>query len=166
MSIKGILPSVNISARGLSAVRRRLDAVASNLANAQTTRVAGGGAYQRRIVLMRQSPEPALFPSLLREESGKLTTTHDFHLDTYRIPDLRGQLDTPVVVANTANSTDQPRLEFDPDHPDADARGYVAYPNINIVQEMVDMITATRAFDANVTVIEAAKEIARKSLEI
>jgi flagellar basal-body rod protein FlgC len=103
---------------------------------------------------------------LLREESGKLNTTDPDHLDTYRIPDLRGQLNTPVVVAETVNSTSQPRLEFDPGHPDADANGYVAYPDINIVQEMVDMITATRAFDANVTVMQAAKEIAKKSLEI
>lgn len=147
-------------------MRRRLDAVASNLANAQTTRVEGGGPYQRRVVSMRQLPEPSLFPSLLREESGKLTTTDPHHMDAYRVPDLRGQLNAPVVVGETRDSTGPPRLEFDPDHPDADANGYVAYPNVNIVQEMVDMITATRAFDANVTVMQAAKEIAKKSLEI
>lgn len=166
MSIQGILPSVNISAFGLSAMRRRLDAVASNLANVETTRVDGGGPYQRRIVAMRQSPRAPLFPSLLREESGKLTTTHPYHIDGYRLPDLQAELRTPVVAAETRATNEPPRLAYDPAHPDADERGYVAYPNINVVQEMVDMITASRAYEANVTVIGAAKEIAKKALEI
>ena len=166
MSIKGILPSVQISAEGLSAMRRRLDAVASNLANAETTRVEGGGPYKRRVVLMRQVPEPGLFPSMLREESGELTTTHPNHFDHTQQPDLAPQRATPVVRGEMRELDDAPRMVYDPDHPDADAQGYVAYPNINVVQEMVDMITATRAYDANVTVIGAAKEMAKKALEI
>lgn len=166
MDLKGILSSINISARGLAAVRQRLDAVASNLANAETTRVDGGGPYKRRLVVMRQSQESPAFPAMLREESGKLSTSDSQHIGHLMLPDFQAQQNTPAVVAETLEANEPPRLVFDPDHPDADERGYVAYPNINIVQEMVDLITATRAYEANVTVIGAEKEMAKKALEI
>lgn len=172
MDLKGILSSISISARGLAAMRRRLDAVANNLANAETTRVDGGGPYRRRVVAMRQTAASPAFSTMLRAEGEKpnsaslITRSHPQHIGHLELPELSSSSQTAGVIAETVEVSDSPRMVFDPDHPDADERGYVAYPNINIVQEMVDLMTATRAYEANVTVISAEKEMAKKALEI
>lgn len=153
-------------------MRQRLDAVASNLANAETTRVDGGGPYKRRLVVMRHAAALPVFSKMLDVDSdrannvGLLARRNPQHIGRLEIPELPAQPQTGGVVAETIEADDQPRLVFDPDHPDADEQGYVAYPNVNIVQEMVDLMTATRAYEANVTVISAEKEMAKKALEI
>lgn len=137
-----LLPALEISASGLTAERLRLDLIASNLANINTTRTPRGGPYRRQV---------AIFAERLR--------------DTLR----RGEGLLPgegVRVVAIAEDNTPPRMVYDPSHPDADARGYVALPNINVVNEMIDMITAARAYEANVTVLNAAKAMALKALEI
>lgn len=129
-----------ISASGLTAERLRLDVIANNLANVSTTRTAEGGHFRRQYVI---------FAERLRSSSAG---------GQYRGAGVR--------VAALAEDQSQPRMVYKPDHPDADEKGYVAYPNINIVNEMVDMITATRAYQANATALEAAKDMALKALEI
>ncbi|MGB9885479.1 MAG: flagellar basal body rod protein FlgC [Moorellales bacterium] len=132
-----LLPGWAISASGLAAEQLRLDLVASNLANLHTTRAADGGPYRRRVAVFAE----------------KLEAAHRFA--------GRG-----VRVVGIWADTSPPQLVYDPSHPDADARGYVAFPNVNVVNEMVDLITATRAYEANVTVFSAAKSMAAKALEI
>jgi flagellar basal-body rod protein FlgC len=132
--------SFGISASGLTAERLRLDVIANNLANVSTTRTAKGGPFRRQYVVFAE----------------RLRNSHDG--GQYRGAGVR--------VAALAEEQSQPRLVYKPDHPDADEKGYVAYPNINITNEMVDMITATRAYQANATALEAAKDIAQKALEI
>jgi len=128
--------AMEVSASGLSAERTRMNVAASNLANAQTTQTAGGGPYQRRDVVLQSTPQPGA-------------------------PGVSG-----VEVSQITPDTAPPRLEYDPGHPQADARGYVAYPNINPVEEMVDMITASRAYEAGITAMSTATNMAERALGI
>ncbi len=162
----GVLPAIDISATGLSAMRRRMNAIASNIANVETTRTEEGGPYRRREVIMQEGPEPVGFPFILRKSSGRLAVTNRRHLqDVYgRTPEDREPLHG--VEGNVQISNEPPRLVYDPTHPDADESGYVAMPNINVIEEMVDLIVATRAYEANLTVIQADKELAKEALNI
>lgn len=134
--------AMEVSASGLSAQRTRMNVAASNLANAQTTQSATGGPYQRRDVTMRSVQAP-----------GAAGTEF-------------AQAVHGVEVAQISNDTSPPRLEYDPGHPQANAQGYVAYPNINPVEEMVDMITASRAYEAGVTTMSTATNMAERALGI
>jgi flagellar basal-body rod protein FlgC len=131
---------MDIAASGLAAQRLRMETVASNLANAATTRTPEGGPYKRRDVVFAASPTP------FREA-------------------LDGAL-RQVRVANVVEDPSPPRMRFEPGHPDADSRGFVAYPNVDPVVEMVNLLGAARAYEANVTVLEATKNLMLRALEI
>lgn len=135
--------SLNSSASGLTAQRLRMDVISNNLANANSTRSADGTAYRRQMVVFES-----------REE---LKTG----LDGKRVKTPLG-----VKVQQVMEDESPFRLVYDPGHPDANPEGYVAFPNVNVVQEMTDMISATRSYEANVTVINAVKGMAAKALEI
>ena len=139
--------SLAISASGLRAERLRLDAIASNLANASTTRTPEGGPYRRRNVIFAAQGL----------ESDFAETIASMAEDGAR----RGVAVTDVTVDQS-----QPRMVFDPGHPDANPEGYVAYPNVNPVLEMVDLTTATRAYEANVQAINATRRMADAALSI
>jgi flagellar basal-body rod protein FlgC len=142
------LSALRASASGLTAQRIRLDVIANNLANAETTRTADGRPYQREIV--RFLPQGATPFSLLLD----------------RLRGGSGTATAGVVVSEITVDPTPPRLVYDPAHPDANAEGYVAYPNINPATELVDLLAANRAYQANVTVLNAAKQMALKALEI
>ena len=139
--------TLEISARGLRAQRLRLDVVASNLANANSTRSADGGPYRRRSVVFRSEPLEHTFEQTLNQR------LYDRSL---RVVDVAG------IVKDEA----PPRMMYEPTHPDADATGYVAYPNVNVVSEMVDLMTATRAYEANVQAIRAMRVMGEAALRI
>ncbi|MDZ7373497.1 MAG: flagellar basal body rod protein FlgC [candidate division KSB1 bacterium] len=164
MALRGIFSAIDISSSGLSAQRRKLNVVASNIANAETTRTETGGPYRRRLVQFSQAPG-STFATVLRRVVGKLTTTHPRHIplaaEKVETTWTQGQVEAQETVDNS-----QFRLVYDPGHPDADRNGYVAYPNVNIVTEMVDLITASRAYEANLAAINAAKDMAKRALEI
>lgn len=141
-----LFSSMRVSASGLEAQQTRLNTISSNMANAETTRTAEGGPYKRK--------DPIFAAQTDRESFG------DF-LDSALDEHVQG-----VQVTEIQEDTKPPRLMYKPDHPDADANGYVAMPNINPVLEMANMMQAQRAFDANVNAIGAAKAMARKALEI
>src|SRR5690554_5576357 len=128
----------------MTAERLRLDVIANNLANARTTRTDEGGPYRRQRVVFAERSSRG-FSALLRRELSP------------------GQ---GVRVVGIERDPQPPRLVWDPYHPDADEEGYVAYPNVDVVTEMVDMISATRAYEANVSVVQAAKAMAQAALEI
>lgn len=134
-----LISSFAISASGLSAERLRMDLISSNIANINTTRTAEGGPYRRRVAVFAESLDKAIN----KKSPGK-----------------------GVKVAAIHQDQAPPKLVYDPSHPDANEEGYVQLPNINIVTEMVDMITATRAYEANVTALNAGKTMALKALEI
>jgi flagellar basal-body rod protein FlgC len=139
------LHSMHIAAAGLSAQRARMDVIAANLANAETTRTPEGGPYVRQRIVLRAAPEPTRFEDLLRAREEQ----------------------TPAVeVAGVSADPRGPRLVYDPGHPDADASGYVAMPNISVLEEMTDMMTAMRAYEANVKAVQATKGMAQAALEI
>ena len=135
----GIFSGMEVAASGLSAERTRMNTIASNLANARTTRTAAGGADKR--------VDPVFQAQALSGAPGAGAVTL-------------------VRVARLAEDTRPPQEVYEPGHPDANAKGYVQYPNVNVVEEMVNMITASRAYEAGVTSIESIKSMARSALGI
>lgn len=142
MSTMDFFTAMEVSASGLSAERTRMNVAASNLANAQTTQAAGGGPYKRRDVSMQSVDVPGVQGTPFAQA-------------------VKG-----VAVSQIAQDAAPPRLEYDPGHPQANAQGYVAYPNINPVEEMVDMITASRAYEAGITSMTTAVNMAERALGI
>lgn len=146
-----LFSSIDISASGLTAQRLRMDTIAGNIANIETTRTPEGGPFKRKLLVFASKGEftPRKFPFLPVK--------------------IKTKLDKPgmgVKVVAEINDPAPPRRRYEPTHPDADQDGYVAYPNIDIVKEMVDMISASRSYEANVMAINAAKAMAVKALEI
>lgn len=140
--------AMDISSSGLAAQRLRMNVLSANLANAQSTRGEDGGVYRRRDVVFSAQPTGTMFEDFLHETSGHGT-------------ELR-----KVQVVDIHKDTTAPKRVYDPGHPDADVTGYVEMPNIQVMTEMVNMIAATRAFEANSTVLNDAKQMALKALEI
>lgn len=142
----GIFSSFRISASGLAAERLRMDVIANNIANVNTTRTEEGGPYRRRQVV---------FQAVLADERAGRAGSK-----------VTGAPGRGVAVAAIVEDPSPSRLVYDPGHPDADDKGYVAMPNVDAVREMVDMISATRAYEANVAALDAAKAMAMRALDI
>jgi len=142
-----LFKTMEISASGLTAQSLRMDVIAQNVANAETTRTAEGGPYQRKSVVLAQQ-EPSFAERLSQLEHG-------------------GQSSVSGVVVSSTQADQTPFQQlFDPNHPDADENGFVQMPNVDIAREYVDMIAATRAYEANITVMNASKRMALKALEM
>ncbi|MCE5249591.1 flagellar basal body rod protein FlgC [bacterium] len=161
-----IYRSIDIAASGMTTQRQRMDAIASNIANAQVTNVDGNGSpYLRKHVVMSKVPDRT-FEATLREYMIKPRTTESGH-----IPEMSGSSRvkdvTPLVEGSEIEIPNMRKnVVYDPSHPDADADGFVVYPDINVIEEMTDLMVASRAFDANVTVVNAAKQMIMRSLDI
>jgi flagellar basal-body rod protein FlgC len=136
-----------ISASALSAERQRSEVIAANMANAETTRTDTGGPYQRKEVVFK-SAENASFHMALAGSGGV------------------GRQAGTVRVAAVVNDPTPPIMRYEPGHPDADANGFVAYPAINPVQEMVDLMGSTRAYQLNASAVAAAKQMIQQSIDI
>ena len=145
-----ISESLAVSVSGLDANRRRLNVIASNLANAQSTKTPGGGPYKRRDVVFRSTPVPSAFQRAFRQ----VTTGPGARA-------LEG-----VSVSKVVEDRKPGQLIYDPHHPDADAKGFVRLPNVNVMEEMVNMMGASRAYEANVQAINATRAMWNKALEI
>ena len=149
----GIFSSINIASTGLSANRLRLDVIADNMANVNTTRTTEGGAFKRSRVIMRPMVDSPY----------------------WRSPLLPGSLDNGIgrgvrVAEIEKDTSTEPRYVYDPAHPDAiltgPREGYVEMPNVDIVTEMVDLISAQRSYEANAAVIEGSKAMFQRALDI
>jgi flagellar basal-body rod protein FlgC len=138
--------AMEITASGLNAERSRMNALASNLANARTTRTEAGGPYKRLDPVFQAVPIANRFQELANDPTARAASV--------------------VEVRGVQEDQSPPQMVYDPAHPDADANGYVALPNVNVVQEMVNMITASRAYEAGVTVMQTVKGMARSALSI
>jgi flagellar basal-body rod protein FlgC len=160
-----IYRSLDIAASGMTSQRMRMDAISSNIANISTTNADGAGnPYLRRHVVMRPDPGQT-FTSVLRKETIKLKRTRPAHMLSSR--SYKGTEQTPCVEGTQIEIPNMKKnVIYDPTHPDADADGFVVMPDINIIDEMADLMIAQRSFEANVTVIDAAKNMISKSLEI
>ncbi len=160
--MENIFSTFAISGQGLSVQRQRLSAVANNIANVNTTKGADGKPYQREVVIARANPQSAFDRAL--QSQITLGNTSGMHA-----PNTQMNYNDPnatAVTAVTAHDNSAARKVYDPAHPDADGDGYVSMPNVNIVTEMVEMIGAQRAFEANTGVIASVKNIAKDSLDI
>ncbi len=162
----GIFDPLDVSATGLSAQRRKLNAIASNIANVDTSRTEEGGPYKRKSVIMIESPRLSRFRNILEGEQNRLSNTNASHLPGGPEPTMDELLGSGVETAEVREEPVEPRLVYDPAHPDAREDGYVVYPDINVVTEMVDMISASRAYEANVTAMNASKAMIMKALEM
>jgi flagellar basal-body rod protein FlgC len=138
--------AIDVSSSALTAERTRMNLISSNLANANATRTPEGGPYKRKDAVFAATPMESRFNRVLDGATGK---------------EVR-----KVQITQIVEDQNPPRLQYDPGHPDANPQGYVAMPNVNVVEEMADMIGATRAYEANITAVQAAKSMAMKTLEI
>lgn len=141
------LKSMDISSSALSAQRVRMDVIAENLANITTTRTANGQPYRRRYVVFQQREDEVSFSSLLDRAQARSNGSG------VRVSEIRED-ESPF------------KLDYNPEHPDANAEGYVQMPNVDLAVEMIDMMAATRSYEANVTAMNAIKSMATKALEI
>jgi flagellar basal-body rod protein FlgC len=142
----GFFDALTTSSSGLSAQRLRMNLISANLANINTTRTASGGPYQRKEPVFAADPQGSSFKTILDSKMAKTPES--------------------VKVVDIVTDKRPPILKYDPDHPDADEEGYVALPNINIVEEMVNMMSASRSYEANVSAIKATKNMVLKAMEI
>ncbi len=164
--ISGIFRAIEISSSGLSAQRQKMNVVSENIANAQTTRTADGGPYKRQRVQFKEDPDYAPFGKVLNRASVSMRRTKSGHMvNPYRKSTQRDNV-SPVDAKTFVDPNQEPRRVFDPSHPDADAEGYVAMPDVNIVTEMVDMMIASRGYEANITAVESAKRMAQRALNL
>lgn len=142
MSVFG---AMDVSATGMTAQQLRMDTISENIANVDTTRDADGNVYRRKTVVFEEKSYPTF------DESFSMA---------------RGHIGKGVKVSQIVEDTTEGSLVYDPSHPDANEDGYVMYPNVNTVTEMTNMIDATRAYEANITVLNSTKNMALRALEI
>jgi flagellar basal-body rod protein FlgC len=140
------LQSMDISSSGMTAQRSRLNVISMNLANANTTRTDDGTAYRRKTVVFQTTPLESTFDAQLKNSMDK---------------NLYG-----VKVSEVVPVSGELKKVYDPTHPDADKDGFVSYPNVNLVEEMVSMLNANRSYEANASAIKTSKEMALKAVEI
>ena len=141
------LGSLNISASGLTAQRYRMDVISQNIANADTTRTEAGGPYRRKTVVFESRDNNQQFAQILNAQTGDIG-------------------EAGVQVSQLTEDSSDFKRTYDPSHPDADAAGYVNLPNVDMSKEMVDMMSATRSYEANITVLNAVKMMASRALDI
>ena len=141
----GMFNAMDVAATGMTAQQLRMDIISQNIANANSTRGEGGDVYRRKTVVMAEKNQTAF---------GNVLET------------CMGQPYSGVKITAIATDMSDLKMVYDPDHPDADENGYVSYPNVDTLQEMTDMIDASRSYEANVTAFEAAKAMASKGLEL
>ena len=141
-----LFSTLSVSASGMSAQRQRTEVLVENLANSETTRTPDGGPYRRKDVVFTEDNSIGSFSSQFDSALG---------------PAVSG-----VAVSETAIDDSAPQMRYQPGHPDANKDGYVAYPNVNPAEDMVDLIGASRGYEANVAAISAVKDMINKSLDL
>lgn len=146
------LNNFNISADGLSAQRTRINIISSNIANAQTTRTPGGGPYRKKEVIFKAINFKNMFNNQMAQNPNTINNANN---------GIMG-----VEVSKIVRDDGPFKMKYDPSNPDANAKGYVAYPNINPVIEMSDLIEATRSYQANVAAFESAKNMANSAISL
>ena len=162
--MSNFLSSFDISGYGLSAQRVRVNTISSNIANAQTTRTEEGGPYRRKEVVFKAINFNDVYNKALGESSE--SAKYQDPLDEGDFGKKVNPAIMSVVVDKVIRDDSKPKMKYDPSHPDADADGYVAYPNINPVVEMADLVEATRSYQANVAAFQSAKNMANSAISL
>ena len=141
-----LLTALSVSASGLSAQRTRAELLVENIANSETTRTPEGGPYRRKDAIFSSSPQGSPFSAAFQQEMGAYSNG--------------------VEVSDVYQDTSEPEKRYLPSHPDADANGYVAFPKMNPAEDMVDLMAATRGYDANVSAMSAVKNMIQSSIDL
>ncbi len=141
-----LFSAISVSASGMDAQRTRAELITENLANADTTRTPQGGAYRRKDAVFTSSPLDGSFSDMLSRASGDAPTG--------------------VTVSEIVVDPSEPERRYLPGHPDADPNGYVAFPKINPAEEMVDLMSASRSYQANVAAISSVKDMIARSIDL
>ena len=162
--MSNFLSSFDIAGYGLSAQRVRVNTISSNIANAQTTRTEEGGPYRRKEVVFKAIN----FNDKFNEALQGMTQSEKYSdpLDEGSFGKKVNPAIMSVIIDKISRDDSKPNMKFEPNHPDADASGYVAYPNINPVIEMADLVEATRSYQANVAAFQSSKDMANSALSL
>ena len=168
MPLSRIFSGLTISAQGLRAQRIRQNTISSNLANAETTRTEEGGPYKRQYVVFEAESNRNEVRVLNKKValSGHVTSENHITIPASNFPRDERFFGNGVKIAEIREDSRPPKMVYDPSHPAADEKGYVALPNINIVEEMANMIAATRAYEANVTAFNATKGMISQAIQL
>lgn len=161
--------AIDLSSSGLRSQRAKLSVVAENIANAQTTQTPEGGPYRRKAAVFEAARPERIEQVRLpygNSDFFRLLLTHQAHLDRGRTASAIEMPRGSQVQVVEAQDATRFKLVYDPGHPDADSEGFVLMPNVDMVKEMTDMITASRAYEANVSAIESAKDMFVQALDI
>ena len=162
--MSNFLSSFDISGYGLSAQRVRVNVISSNIANAQTTRTEEGGPYRRREVVFKAINFNDTYNKALGESTQ--SASYEDPLNENQEGEKVNPAIMSVQVDKIVRDDSKPLMKYEPNNPDADASGYVAYPNINPVVEMADLVEATRSYQANVAAFESSKEMANSAISL
>ncbi len=165
MKIGGNFPGFDISAEGLSIQRKRMNLIAENIANADVTRTADGQPYKRKFLVVSQK-QNAFTNNLVQASSLRLETSDEAHISNIANVEVAPTGDAANLTSKETVDQKPGEVVYMPDNPNADANGYVQESNVNIVTEMVDMISATRSYEANLTALNSSKEMIKDSLGI
>jgi len=159
MKVNGVLAAIKTTMGGLSTQMRRMELISDNIANAEKTPDKDGDVYKRKILVSDTKSKTGQFSEQLKL---KLNRSNKDHMQPGATTGSQKRAGAAMEVVEQDNEI----MVFEPNHPMADENGYVRKPDVNLVEEMVDLVSATRIYEANVTVINAAKNMAKKSLEI
>jgi len=162
--MSNFLNSFDISGYGLSAQRVRVNTISSNIANAQTTRTEEGGPYRRKEVVFKAINFNDVYNNMIADTTK--SSGYEDPLDEGLLSKKVNPAIMSVQVDKIVRDDSKPKMKFEPNHPDADANGYVAYPNINPVIEMADLVEATRSYQANVAAFQSAKDMANSAISL
>jgi len=162
--MSNFLSSFDISGYGLSAQRVRVNTISSNIANAQTTRTEEGGPYRRKSVVFKAINFNDAYNTALQNSTQ--SASYEDPLNENQEGKKINPAIMSVIVDKVVRDDSKPLMKYEPNHPDADASGYVAYPNINPVVEMADLVEATRSYQANVAAFESSKEMANSAISL
>jgi flagellar basal-body rod protein FlgC len=164
--IKSIFDAIDISSAGLTVQRTKMNLIAENIANVETTRTENGEPYRRKLAVVEAGMPGEDFSYSLYKAQLSLSRSDGEHFPekTFKRPEKCGN--TGVHVEEVSEDPSPFRMVYDPSHPDADKDGYVAMPNVNMVQEMTDLINTSRAFEADITALSSTKDMLRKEIKI
>ena len=155
-----------ISSKGMGINRKKMDLIAENIANSETTKTPEGGPYKRKYLKVTGQEKTAKIIAPMANSTLEMRSSSSAHLSNNQSFAKSMELNNPEIQLSEIKDTKPGDMVFMPEHPDANENGYVNMPNVNIVTEMVDMIAATRGYEANVTAFNASKQIAKDSLDI
>jgi len=164
--MSNLFSSLKISGSGLSVFRRKMNIAAENLANAETTKTDAGRPYQKKVLQISAKPTAEPFAKELRAARVELSQTDNHHLSQNAVSLNKVENIAQATSEEYVDRNEQPRMVYDPSHPDADEDGFVAMPNVDPLIEMVEMMTASRAYEANLSALQTIKTMTNKALEI